>query len=516
MRVFLPGALAAAVLAAQPQHPGAGLFVIWYNSEKDASLFFRQPYLKGGQVVLQWADVEPAPGRYDFSSLDRELAAIRKLGWRATVQINGNRKPAWLFETVPSVPAKLSPQVRNSEGTLMYWHPNHRGAYVAMIEALGRRLRDSPDRAAILGLRMNFNAFGTEHLTVPKEYASVERWRIPPGVAAEPFSAAARFEYERAVVGAHLRAFEGTVRIFVRNNIPREIEEACRGRFDAGALSWFHTSSEAEPRSGGTERQYQRFHEDCRSGRTTCYAEPWASAWGDHGGVRDDRWCSPPQWFYWRALFDLHNGVSHIALYASDLRVAVDGTYRGEAFPAYRAEFRAAADFAANYAGYHALPESSPGAWIAFRENHVVRAANNIPEQRRKLALFTSDYTFLMERLPGDRSRGVDVVNIGPEEQRYGAWARILPPGETLRLRPDSRFVASLGGRPVEIRAVYFDEPPAEFSIRAGTTVRRIRPAGTRRWQTAAFSGITLAGEIEVRAGGAPVTLHMVEVLRGE
>jgi hypothetical protein len=121
-----------------------------------------------------------------------------------------------------------------------------------------------------------------------------------------------------------------------------------------------------------------------------------------------------------------------------------------------------------------------------------------------------------MERLPGDKSRGVDVVNIGPEEQRYGAWARILPPGETLRLRPDGRFVASLGGRPVEIRAVYFDEPPAEFSIRAGTTVRRVRPAGTRRWQTAAFSGITPAGEIEVRAGAAPVTLHMVEVLRGE
>lgn len=515
MRAFLLGALTAAVLAAQSRHPDAGLFVIWYNSEKDASLFFRQPYLKGGQVVLQWAQVEPARGRYDFSPLDRELAAIRKLGWRATVQINGNLKPAWLFETVPSVPAKLSRQIRNSEGTLMYWHPNHRDAYVGLIEALGRHLRASPHRAAILGLRMNFNAFGTEHLMVPEEYASVERWRIPPAVTAEPFSAAARLDYERAVVEAHLRAFGGVVRVFVRNNIPRELEETCRNRFDNGELSWFHTSSEAEPRSGATERQYQRFHQDCRSGRTTCYAEPWASAWGDHG-VRDDRWCSPPQWFYWRALFDLHNGVSHIALYASDLRVAIDGTYRGEAFPAYRDEFRAAVDFAAKYAGYHALPESSPGAWVAFRENHVVRAANNIPEERRKLALFTSDYTFLMERLPGDRSRGLDVVNAGPEEQRYGAWARILPPGQTIRLRLDSRFAESLRGRPASIRAVYLDSPEADFFIRTGTTVRHVRPGGSGRWQTAEFSGIQPSRDIEVRAGGAPVTLHMIEVLRGE
>ncbi|MBC8872823.1 MAG: hypothetical protein H8E44_25600 [Planctomycetes bacterium] len=93
-------------------------------------------------------------------------------------------------------------------------------------------------------------------------------------------------------------------------------------------MSWFHTSSEVEPRSAGTKQRYLRFYRDCRSGKTTAYAEPWASCWGHHGGKTDDRWCSPPQWMYWRLLSDLNCGVSHIAIYANDLGVAIDGTYR--------------------------------------------------------------------------------------------------------------------------------------------------------------------------------------------
>jgi hypothetical protein len=69
---------------------------------------------------------------------------------------------------------------------------------------------------------------------------------------------------------------------------------------------------------GGRE-QDSGLCDDARSGKTSAYAEPWASAWGHHGGLRDDRWCSPPQWMYWRLLNDLHCGVSYIAIYGSDL-----------------------------------------------------------------------------------------------------------------------------------------------------------------------------------------------------
>jgi hypothetical protein len=61
--------------------------------------------------------------------------------------------------------------------------------------------------------------------------------------------------------------------------------------------------------------------------------------------------------------------------------------------------------FADKYAGFHALPEQAPGAWIAFRENDSVANART-PSQKLKLACFTNDYTYLMERLP-DNSTGV-------------------------------------------------------------------------------------------------------------
>ena len=53
-----------------------------------------------------------------------------------------------------------------------------------------------------------------------------------------------------------------------------------------------------------------------------------------------------------------------------------------------------------------------------------------------------------MRRRPDDSSHGEDVVNVGPEDQRFGAWARILPAGETMQLELDEPFVASLSDHP--------------------------------------------------------------------
>ena len=76
-----------------------------------------------------------------------------------------------------------------------------------------------------------------------------------------------------------------------------------------------------------------------------------------HGGQTDDRWCSPPQWEYWRLLSDLQMGVSNIALYGDDASVAADGTHMGRQVGArYQHEFGAAMEFAAKYVGHWATP----------------------------------------------------------------------------------------------------------------------------------------------------------------
>ena len=506
----------------------SGLYAIWYsaNSEK----YLSPSYIKGGQIVLQWKDVEVSQGNYDFSQVDERLAELHKRGLFTTIQINGNHKPSWLFEQVPYIEKKLSVQVRDPKGSLMFWHVTHRTAYLSMLRAFAAHLRDSAFEDTLLGLRMNLNAIGTEHHDVRPEYRSLDQWIVPAGIdRAEiaPWSRERADRYIEAVLDTYIDAFQGIARIFVRNGIPDELEDKYRDAFENGTLSWFHTSSEAEPRASGAERKYQRFVNDCRSGRTTAYAEPWASTWGHHGGKTDDRWCSPPQWGYWRLLFDLHCGVSHIALYATDMRVAIEGAYssRGvhynEPGGAYQREFIAAFQFAAKYVGYHACPEKSPGAWVAFRQNSTVRAANGMSKAARRLSIFNDDYNFLMRRLPGDSSYGENMVNVGPDEQRFGAWARILPAGDSIRLQVDKVFVDSLQEQPARVTLTYLDRGKAEYRLAAGGQSMNVACKGTGDWQTASLD--IVGGQLKPDGEGAhiqllavksPVYVHMVEVQR--
>jgi hypothetical protein len=297
-------------------------------------------------------------------------------------------------------------------------------------------------------------------------------------------------------------AFAPTVRVFVRNNIERELREPFEARFRSGELAWFHTSTEIEPRAAWGEWQYQTFLDYCRNGTTVGYAEQWASAWGHHGGVTDPRWCSPPQWNYWRLLADLHCGVSFIGVYGSDLAVAKHGTYRRKLVPQYQDEFRRAFEFAARYAGYHASPKQSPGAWVAFREGTFLKG----------------DYDFLMERLPDDST---ERRLVGPEQQRFGAWARAIPAGATMRLRPDREFVQSLAGGPGQLRIVYLDSGTDSLTLSIEKLSWEIPLTDTGRWREhvvpverfpTAAPGSNI--EIVVRSHSAETVLHMVEIIR--
>jgi hypothetical protein len=456
--------------------PDSGVYGVWLREGQPVDL----PYLHGSQVVAQWRDVEPEEGRYDFSAINVPN------GRKVTVQINGNRHPDWLFHKVPYVHAKLSKQVQDRQGTLAYWHPAYRAAYLKLIAAYGEHVKAASTHGSIIGVRLNFNALGTEHVDVPPEYRAPTAWTLPPSVAPPPEWTRERMtEYRRAVVDAFIRAFTPATRVFVRNNLfitPDQNDPAWVKMLDAGQLALFHTSSEMEPRGAGGG-QYQVFLRYCRSGKTVCYAEPWADAEGNHGGMKDPRWSSPQQFNYWRTLADLHCGVSFIAFYGADLARAGDP------------EFRAAFDFANRYAGYHASPSKSPGAWIALREGNTLQG----------------DYTFLMQRDPASEMRPVQLA--GPKEQRFGAWARVLAGGSTARFTLDPEFARRIEVHAATLRVTYLDTGSGAFTIRAGGGASTVQRKDTGRWQIA---------EIPVRAwtgGGIAIssptdlTLHMLEVL---
>jgi hypothetical protein len=242
-----------------------------------------------------------------------------------------------------------------------------------------------------------------------------------------------------------------------------------------------------EPRGPGVERQYRAFVEYCRSGKTLCYAEPWADAEGHHGGgKRDPRWCPPAQWNYWMLLANLHCGVSHVAVYGADLQRAGDP------------EFQAAFDLVNRYAGYHASPSASPGAWAALREGSYLKG----------------DYTFLMERVSG----GAPVTSAGPADQRYGAWARRLASGEEVSFRLDAAFARSLAGRAAEVRVVYLDDAGAPLRLSFPGGGHALPRGGTGRWTvrtvpivSAAFAGRDSDIRLSAPTGA---TVHWVEVVR--
>ena len=516
------------------QREARGFYLLWSEGRPDEDALLSLPFVRGGQVVVQWSEVEPAPGVYDFSALDARLARYARRDAWTTVQVNGNTKPAWLFAVVPHVRERLHSQVRDPAGTLMFWHPRFQDAHLAMIAALGRHLRESPACAKLLGVRLNFNAVGTEQFIVPAPLREPAAWEFPArGGAAglQPYADEVRSEYARRVVEAYAQAFADWTVVFVRNSIEAGLAEQIAPDLRAGRLALFHTSSEAEPRAVGTERQYGRFVDFARSGQTVAYAEPWASAWGEHGGMVDHRWCSPAQWNYWTLLLNLHCGVSFIGEYYTNLHFAASGEPHAKARDAADddpREFMAAYEWGSRYVGRHNLPAESPGAWVAFRENTEVKAQNaNVPPAGRQLARFVGDYTWLMERVDGDGSAGVGPV--GPAEQRYGAFARRYPGGSAARLQLDPVFRRSLMGQ-AGLRIIYLDDGPAGKSPQGevrlatpggATRVGELRAGGTGRWQMAelAVSAAALqqapAGwQLEVRAGERPLVLHLVEVLR--
>ncbi len=69
-----------------------GIYAVWYNKNKEV---LNLPFIKGGQIVVQWADVEPIKGQYDFREIDKQMEWFNQANKMATIEVNGNKKPGW-------------------------------------------------------------------------------------------------------------------------------------------------------------------------------------------------------------------------------------------------------------------------------------------------------------------------------------------------------------------------------------------------------------------------------------
>lgn len=496
-------------------HPARGVYAIWYQNGREHLLDL--PFIKGGQVFAQWQTLEPEEGKYDFSSLEAQLKMLSEKKMKCTIQINGNDKPDWMFEKIPYWPKPMN-QVLDARGTIMYWHPAFINAYMNFLKAYSQFLKDSPYKDAVLGVRMNYNAIGTEYISPREGGDELDKWIVPEGASREEmrvWTPAVGLEYQNLVFTAFIDNFLPDIYLFARAHMEYETREPYLDYFRKGRIGWFHTGSHpVEPANEWWVRVYKSFADYVKTGLTLGYAEPVADAWGYHG-EKDNRSpmpVGPAQTNYWRLLVDLSYGIDFIACYGGDLDIAFNGKHRVEGQTMLQEEFIRAFEFAAKYAGYLRSPRQSPGAWIAMRQVEQKSAD--------EAGMLTHDCEFLMKRLP-DNSRGAK--DVGPQDQRYSGWARILPSGQSMHFEIDPSFLASVQGKVVTVNLVYLDDQEGTMQLDAAGHVFPIPMMKSNRWIVASFEVPEAnfetdpeGGQVVLTAGEKPLSVHMLEIERGQ
>lgn len=511
------GTLALLAACAAPEEPGdvavpgiptpisspfpVGVYAVWHGTRQDV---FESSAVVGGQVWALWAQVEPEPGQYDFSLLDERLEAIRNAGRQATVQLNANDHPAWLFDQVPYLPLRLH-TVRSERGTPMYWHPTYVTAQLALIEALARWIRTHPHREAIAAVRLSYNAVGTEGLTIPEAYHRATAWERGAGVSVGPdWSPDRAVTYAELIVDQYIDKVAPVSFLLVRRAVFQErqsrLGQGAQGArlrtrlqplLDAGRAGVFHTSSDIQPRNGGFSRDvYETMRAQCRERRRICYAEAITTAAGRRTDYPTTDAPSATQWFYWRVLADLNLGVSRLAVNRLDLvRWEDPGVALG-------------VDFARRHLGAHLAPSTSDGAWIAFRRGDFL----------------TGDYGVLA----GAQGCGERITGVGPADQPYGLWATRLRPGVDCEVRFDEDFLldAAPDALQLTVLARSTRQEPASLGLAGlGHGAAQLTVPGGGAWHPLRVSLTpddtdSALRPLFVEALDHPVDLHLIELTR--
>jgi len=530
-------------------YPKSGMYAIWYwRNKAPADIWKTISYIKGGQITVEWKDLasKKQPGVYDFSAIKKDLQAFAGAGRYGTIEINGNMFPDWMYENIPYYAERLHRKVQDSQGTLRWWHPNFIKEYQRLLAELANYLKgvkpdgSGPDpgalnekqRNAITGIRMNFNGMGTEGFDPEnREWPSDDdpKWIVPPkadGLGPAYDRLRSKEVYENQVVRAY-KSF-APVYVFNRAEYVRTTggsagrtlatsDAEIRNRlsiWENGDMGIHKTGYGIEPRDDFAESLSRWFAEYSRTGKTFGYSET----------VHDFNYTKPPsgktfprrvsgsQWSYWTSLKVLDRGVSCVGIRGAELQHAQEkGAENHEHDEAYR--------FTAKYAGYHVSPTLSPGAWIALREGERMKG----------------DYTFLMKRIEGDRNTPLPelppdsaeyahtaISCVGPQEQRFGAYARMIPANGQIRLDLDDDFAASLDDTACRIRIVYLDNSEVgqlDVVCSGGTFSKKL--ARSQLWKEVTFD-VPYSAFHPMDADGADIviqadidlTLHMVEVER--
>ena len=471
-----------------------GVYLIWGSDAEAAEM----PYVRGGQIRLDWARIEPTRGVFAWNDLDEELAFYHQAGKPTTVQVNSDRKPAWIYDQGI---ARCGSYARKNEtfDIPQYWNPTYPTLMQEMLQALAAKLRSSPYRSAVLGVRASPNLVGTE------PYLLTDAGAAPTSACLADWTVAkANAAYETSMRLTY-NALMPDIRPILRSSLFLSVnpDPALRTELLGQDKAWIFGTN-ADP-DNTLPKANQLYNDWVKRGLTRGYYESKVPS-PNH----------QLSWAYWRQLMDLGRGVSYVATYADDLRGATAGAPDS-------AEYRAAFDFSNKHAGFGHRPEAAPGAWAAFRGGPDATDDN---------------YGMFLTQLNGDGTPGADATTvavdsaggtsvIGPADQRFGRFARRtdLASGKGkiyLRVAPEFNRSLAYGS---QIALTYLDQGTGNISLAWGTGTgdrRTFTKTGSGRWKRvtadvpagAITGGLEATADLVVSVTGDDTTFHMVEVER--
>lgn len=130
-------ALSQSVLAQQ------GVYFDCHKPDPHNPPHLRHPHVDGVFLRFTWADLEPEPGEFDFSVIERDVAPWVSAGKKVLIGIkpagqHNRSTPQWVSKSIPSIP--YIRKGKNSRVSVpKYWDAEFLPAARGLIHALGKR-----------------------------------------------------------------------------------------------------------------------------------------------------------------------------------------------------------------------------------------------------------------------------------------------------------------------------------------------------------------------------------------
>jgi hypothetical protein len=152
MKIFRIAPLLLLCATAGATEPRNFLFMGAGELEENSKLVSR-PDIEGAQVVYNWKLLEKAPGEYDFSAIEKDLAITERMGKKLFIQLQDRffmrehrNLPRYLLEDARYggglAPQRDNPGENQPEGSgwvAMQWKPEVRERHQALVSALAKQ-----------------------------------------------------------------------------------------------------------------------------------------------------------------------------------------------------------------------------------------------------------------------------------------------------------------------------------------------------------------------------------------